>query len=152
MIRCCAKNCSSVTPVADNFLRYLQCCNTLQVFESDSKTCNSIARIRSKLVSVICCRQFLSQRWPEFSARIKEGIWGEVGPFLFSRVLRSEGEGVFQFGRISCLDVCFCGRHDCGISSRNDYKGCFASWLICTWVTICFRLRGEQSFTLRTAQ
>ena len=80
MIRCCAKNCSSVTPRCGQFLRYLQCCNTLQVFESDSKTCNSIARIRSKLVSVTCCRQFLSQRWPEFSARIKEGIWGEVGP------------------------------------------------------------------------
>ena len=37
-IRCCTKNRSSVTPVTDDFLCYLQCCNALQAFESDFKT------------------------------------------------------------------------------------------------------------------
>ena len=49
----------------------MRCESALQVDHcnitlSDSKTCNSIARIWSKLVSVTCCRRFLSQQWPDF--------------------------------------------------------------------------------------
>ena len=103
------------TPLRTIFLRYLQCCNALQAFESDSKTCNSIARIWSKLVSATCCRRFLSQRWPEFlcfrprlprqksrSVSLETNSWNKNRPSVTCLQIRAKnmrGESALQIGQ-----------------------------------------------------